>query len=47
MGSDTADEWLEHLDLDWLEDDEAIDALIGDVSVLQAVEESSSDEPAA
>lgn len=37
MSSEIADPWLEHIELNWVEDDESTGALLIDVSVLEAV----------
>ena len=45
MSHEAADQWLDCIDLDWIEKDESLDALLRDVSVPEG--EPSSDEHAA
>jgi hypothetical protein len=44
MSYEAADQWLDYIALDWIEDDESLDALLRDVSVPEG--EPSSDETA-
>jgi hypothetical protein len=45
MSYEAADQWLDCIDLDWMGEDESLDALLRDVSALKG--EPSSDEHAA
>jgi hypothetical protein len=47
MSDETADEWLDYIALDWIEDDESLDALLHDVSDLSDEGDASSAESAA
>jgi hypothetical protein len=47
MTSETADRWLDHIELDWVEDDPSVDALLRDVAVAEEVGEPTCDESAA
>jgi len=46
MTFETADRWLDYIELDWIEDDPSLDALLRDVTVAEEVGGPSCDESA-